>query len=720
MQKMNLKRGAMGAKLLLSGLFLSSAFSAYAADIVSVTGMQQNGREVIQIELNDEIDFDPVAFLVQSPARISLDFPGVGVISGRQSAAINQGNLRTINAIDAADRARVVLSLREPANYEVQRVGKTVKVFLHSPTSTSNHAAKSSGSSLGAQQRAASAAAGSVALQGLDFRRGVDGAARVLIDLPAQGVEVDLRQEGKRIVLEIPNVSLPSQLRNRLDVTDFGTPVTFVQARQTANSTRVEVEAEGDWAHSAYQADGQYVLELRRVEPEPNKLTPGVGFKGEKLSLNFQNIEIRSLLQVIADFTNFNIVTSDSVQGTLTLRLQDVPWDQALQIILDSKELGYEKNGNVLWVAPKDELDARRQKDYEAQAALQKLEPLRTQAFQLNYARAEYIAEQLTNSSTGSGTGDTHNNRFLTERGSAIAERRTNQLFVTDTPSRLEEVARLISTWDIPVRQVLIEARIVEATDSFGRNLGARLGGNDLRAERGGDGGYHIGRGNRVVFGGSYANVLTSSGAAAGTSSNGAFINLPASGFGEGSQAASFALSIFNAAANRFLNLELSALESTGEGRVISSPRVVTADQVEAFIEQGREIPFTTTAPNGASTIEFKKAVMRLGVTPQITPEGNVILDLQVNKDSPNYEGGTVAIDTKRVTTQVLVENGGTVVIGGIFELQETSGETKVPFLGDLPIAGHLFKKTTRNTSKSELLVFITPKIVTEQNTMRR
>lgn len=718
MQKMNLKQGVLGAKLLLSGLFLSSAFSVDAADIVSVTGMQQNGREVIQIELNDEIDFDPVAFLVQSPARISLDFPGVGVISGRQSAVINQGNLRTINAIDAADRARVVLSLREPANYEVQRAGKTVKVFLNSPINT--QVAKPSGGSLGGGHRAASApAAGAVALQGLDFRRGVDGAARVLIDLPMQGAEVDLRQEGKKIVLEIPNVSLPTQLRNRLDVTDFGTPVTFVQARQTANSTRVEVEAEGDWAHSAYQADGQYVLELRRVEPEPNKLTSGVGFKGEKLSLNFQNIEIRSLLQVIADFTNFNIVTSDSVQGTLTLRLQDVPWDQALQIILDSKELGYERNGNVLWVAPKDELDARRQKDYEAQAALQKLEPLRTQAFQLNYARAEYIAEQLTNGNGGSGS-DSNSNRFLTERGSAIAERRTNQLFVTDTPSRLEEVARLISTWDIPVRQVLIEARIVEATDSFGRNLGARLGGNDLRAERGGDGGYHIGRGNRVVFGGSYANVLTSSGAAAGSSSNGAFINLPASGFGDGSPAASFALSIFNAAANRFLNLELSALESTGEGRVISSPRVVTADQVEAFIEQGREIPFTATAPNGSTTVEFKKAVMRLGVTPQITPEGNVILDLQVNKDSPNYEGGTVAIDTKKVTTQVLVENGGTVVIGGIFELQETSGETKVPFLGDLPIAGHLFKKTTRNTSKSELLVFITPKIVTEQNTMRR
>ncbi|THU00680.1 type IV pilus secretin PilQ [Lampropedia puyangensis] len=695
---------------------VSSVLNAFAVDIVSVSGAQRDGRELVQIQLDQPIDFDPVAFVVQSPARISLDFPSVNVKSGRQNVEVNQGNLRSIHAIESGDRSRVVLNLRETATYQIQRSGNTVSVLLNSNSVGHSVASKSLG--VGHSDKLQSVQSAQNSLQNLDFRKGVDGAGRVILSMPGDASDVDLRQEGRKIVLEIPNSTLSAALRNRLDVTDFGTPVQFLQARQVGNSTLVEVEVSGDWTQSAYQADGQYVLEVRKVEPDPTKLTQGVGFSGEKLSLNFQNIEIRSLLQVIADFTNFNIVTSDSVQGSLTLRLQDVPWDQALQIILDSKSLGYEKNGNVLWVAPKDELDARRQKDFEAKLALEKLEPLRTQIFQLNYARSEYIAEQLI-SSNSSGSTDQRNNRFLTERGSAIAEKRTNQLFVTDTPSRLEEVARLIASWDIPVRQVLIEARIVEATDNFGRNLGVRLGGNDLRAERGGEGGYNIGGDNRVVIGGNYGNVLTSSGAGSGSSSSGQFFNFGASGIGN-TAAASFALSIFNSAANRFLNLELSALESTGEGRVISSPRIVTADQVEAFIEQGTEIPYTSTAPNGATTVEFKKAVMRLGVTPQITPEGNVILDLEVNKDSPTISGDTVSIDTKKVTTQVLVENGGTVVIGGIFELIESTGETKVPFLGDLPIAGRLFKSTTRTTQKSELMVFITPKIVTDQNTMRR
>lgn len=702
-------------------LLASAAFSflnASAADIVSVTGAQRNGQEIVQIELDESIDFSPSAFVVQSPARISLDFPSVGVKSGRQNVEVNQGNLRSINVVEAGDRSRVVLNLREATAYQIQRSGSLFTVVLNPVIQTSatidrSHIGKIDGhSSTPAQQ--ASAASG---LKNIDFRKGVDGAGRIILSMPNGVAEVDLRQEGRKIVLEIPNAALSPALRNRLDVMDFGTPVQFIQARQVGNSTLVEVETVGEWSQSAYQADGQYVLELREVVPDPTKLTQGLGFTGEKLSLNFQNIEIRSLLQVIADFTNFNIVTSDSVQGSLTLRLQDVPWDQAFQIILDSKGLGYEKNGNVLWVAPKQELDARRQQDYEAQLALQKLEPLRTQIFQLNYAKADYIAQQLTGS--GGGGADVNSNRFLTARGSAIAEKRTNQLFVTDTPSRLEDVARLIASWDIPVRQVLIEARIVEATDNFGRNLGVRLGASDLRAERGGEGGYNISGGNNVVIGGSYGNVLTSSGATGGSSANGQFFNFGAGAIG-GTSAATFALSIFNSAANRFLNLELSALEATGQGRVISSPRIVTADQVEAFIEQGTEIPYATTSPNGASTVEFKKAVMRLGVTPQITPEGNVILDLEVNKDSPTVSAGAVAVDTKKVTTQVLVENGGTVVIGGIFELIESTGETKVPFLGDLPIAGHLFKSTTRSVTKSELMVFITPKIVTDQNSMRR
>ena len=421
---------------------------------------------------------------------------------------------------------------------------------------------------------------------------------------------------------------------------------------------------------------------------------------------------MRSRVQVIADFTNFNIVTSDTVTGALTLRLKDVPWDQALQIIMDAKGLGMKKTGSVLWIAPKDEIDARTKKDFEAAQAIQKLEPLKTQAYQLNYAKAADILLQLTASAT-SGSG--YSARFLSERGSAIAEPRTNQLFVTDTPAKLEEVRLLLASLDVAVRQVLIEARIVEARDSFGRSLGVRLGGTDLRANRGGDGGYGIGGNNRVAFGSSYSDAVASSGAGGTTNTNGNFVNLPAS-LSNVNSVGSFALSIFNSAANRFLTLELSAMEADGKGRIVSSPRIITADQTKALIEQGTEYPYSVTAPNGATTLAFKKAVLKLEVTPQITPEGNIILDLDVNKDS---RGETttqgVAIDTKHVKTQILIENGGTVVIGGIFEMEETNQENKVPLIGDVPVVGNLFKSRTKESTKREMLVFITPKVLSDK-----
>ena len=432
------------------------------------------------------------------------------------------------------------------------------------------------------------------------------------------------------------------------------------------------------------------------------------------MSLNFQNIEVRSLLQVIADFTNFNIVTSDTVTGALTLRLKDVPWDQALQIIMDAKGLGMRKTGSVLWIAPKDEIDDRTKKDYQAAQAIQKLEPLRTQAFQLNYAKAADMVNQLTTSS-GSTAGSS-SNRFLSERGSAISEPRTNQIFVTDTPAKLEEVRQLLNTLDVAIRQVVIEARIVEARDTFGRSLGVKLGGGDLRAQRGGDGGYGIGGNNRIAFGTSYQNATTSTGYGSTFDTSGTFVNLPASLSGV-ENFGSFALSIFNSAANRFLTLELSAMEAEGQGKIVSSPRLITADQTKALIEQGTEYPYSVTAPNGATTIAFKKAVLKLEVTPQITPEGNIILDLDVNKDS---RGETttqgVAIDTKHIKTQVLIENGGTVVIGGIFEMEESNQENKIPVLGDVPVVGNLFKNRTKEAVKREMLIFITPKVIADRS----
>ena len=371
----------------------------------------------------------------------------------------------------------------------------------------------------------------------------------------------------------------------------------------------------------------------------------------------------------------------------------------------------------MLWIAPKDEIDDRTKKDYQAAQAIQKLEPLRTQAFQLNYAKAADMVNQLTTSS--GTTAGSSSNRLLSERGSAISEPRTNQIFVTDTPAKLEEVRQLLNTLDVAVRQVVIEARIVEARDTFGRSLGVKLGGGDLRAQRGGDGGYGIGGNNRIAFGTSYQNATTSTGYGSTFDTSGTFVNLPASLSGTESFG-SFALSIFNSAANRFLTLELSAMEAEGQGKIVSSPRLITADQTKALIEQGTEYPYSVTAPNGATTIAFKKAVLKLEVTPQITPEGNIILDLDVNKDS---RGETttqgVAIDTKHIKTQVLIENGGTVVIGGIFEMEESNQENKIPVLGDVPVVGNLFKSRTKESSKREMLVFITPKVITDRGPVR-
>ncbi len=428
------------------------------------------------------------------------------------------------------------------------------------------------------------------------------------------------------------------------------------------------------------------------------------------------------MLQVIADFTNFNVVTSDTVTGTVTLRLKDVPWDQALDIILQSKGLGVRKNGNVLWIAPKDELAAKEQVDLEAKKKVAELEPLRTQSFQLNYTKAEEVAKGLTGQSTAGGTSGSQATRILSPRGSVIFETRTNQLFVNDIPTKLEEIQSLIAKIDIPVRQVLIEARIVEAEDTFGRALGVKLGGSDLRGVRGGTPGYGIGGDNRIAVGGNYAAIGTTTGqGSSSTYADNQFINFPANAtaFG-GTNAATFALSLFGATANRFLNLELSALEAEGKGNIVSSPRVITADQTKARIEQGEEIPYQQATSSGATSVQFKKASLRLEVTPQITPEGNVILDLEVNKDSRGaLTAAGPAINTKQVKTQVLVENGGTVVIGGIFTQDELTEVNKVPLLGDIPYLGYLFQNRVKSTRKTELLVFITPKIVTDRSAAR-
>ncbi|MEO5606103.1 MAG: type IV pilus secretin PilQ [Polaromonas sp.] len=676
--------------------------------IRAVSGSVQGGSEVIRIEMAEPLATVPTGFSIQAPARIALDFQGVANAVGRSTVEVNLGNMRSANIVQSGERTRVVLNLKTPAAYTTELQGRSLLVILEAP-------AVASPSVAAAPVFAESRNRDTLPLKDIDFRRGPDNSGRVVVSLPSNEVGVDIRQQGKTLVVEFLRTALPEGLRRRLDVTDFGTPIQTVTTSQSGDRVRMVVEPTGQWEHSAYQSDNQFVLEVRAQKNDPNKLTQGTGYNGEKLSLNFQNIEIRSLLQVIADFTNFNVVTSDTVTGSVTLRLKDVPWDQALDIILQAKGLGMRKAGNVLLIAPKDELAAKDKQELEARNAIQNLEAVRTQSFQINYAKAGDIAAQISAGGAGPAAA-----RILSSRGSVIAEPRTNQLFVTDIPSRLEQVQSLIAKLDVAVRQVLIEARIVEASDTFGRSLGVKLGGLDLRSQRGGDGGYQLSGDNRLAIGTNYGNVVPTTGAGGTVNTSGNFVNLPASTLGVANSAASFAVSIFNATANRFLNLELSALEADGKGKIVSSPRVVTADQVKALIEQGTEFPYQVATSSGATSLAFRKANLKLEVTPQITPEGNIILELDVNKDSRGETTAAgIAIDTKHIKTQVLVENGGTVVIGGIFTLEETNNETKVPLLGDVPYLGNLFKSRERTSRKQEMLVFITPKMITDRAAAR-
>lgn len=698
------KKNGLTVRCLVMAIATFFSTMAWAASVQSVTGSLQGGGEVVRIELTEPLAEPITGFAIHSPARIALDLPGTSNGMGQSLVEIQQGNLSSANVVEASGRTRVVLNLKTATTYRTEINGNSVLVFLDPTTQAS--AMQPPSSSNRRLVPSSEEQAGNVVLKDIDFRRGSDGAGRLVVNLGSAMVNADVRQEGKGLTIELMKTSLPEGLRRRLDVIDFATPVQTITASQSKDRVRLQVDAKGDWEHSAYQSDSQFVVEVRPKKVDPSKLTSGPGFKGERLSLNFQNIEVRSLLQVIADFTNFNIVTSDTVGGSLTLRLKDVPWDQALNIIMEAKGLGMKKSGNVLWIAPKDEIDERTKRDYEAARNIEQLEPLRTQGFQINYAKAEELKKQIADNG-GSSEAST---RFLSKRGSAIAEPRTNQLFVTDTSSKLEEIANLLKKLDVPVRQVLIEARIVEARDTFGRSLGVKFGAGTV--------GNLLGH-NRWSAGSKYSDVTAGSdgagsGLAGPSSSSNPFVNLPAS-LSSGANPASIALSIFNRANTRFLSLELSAMEAEGVGKVISSPRLLTADQTQAVIEQGTEYPYTQTAPNGATTVAFKKAVLKLEVMPQITPEGNIILDLDLNKDSrgeTTLQG--VAIDTKHIKTQVLVENGGTVVIGGIFEMEETNQVNKVPVLGDIPVMGNLFKSRTRESTKREMLVFITPRMVTD------
>lgn len=717
-QKAMVVRWLRGVGLTL-GTFAAMAAAQAQNAIESVTTSMQSGSEVVRIDFTQPLSTAPAGFAIQTPARIALDFQGVSNAIGRSAVEVNQGNLRSINVVQAGERTRLVLNLKQATAYKTEMQGRSLLVALE-PVAGAALATSASASFAENRNR------DTLPLRDVDFRLGADNTGRVIVDLANNQVGVDIRQQGKNLVVEFTKSTLPEGLRRRLDVADFGTPVQLITSQQSGDRVRMTIEPKGDWEHSAYQSENQFVVEVRPRKVDPTKLTQGVGYSGEKLSLNFQNIEIRSLLQVIADFTNFNIVTSDSVTGALTLRLKDVPWDQALDIIMQAKNLGMRKNGSVLWIAPKDEINAKEKMEFEAKAAIETLEPLRTQSFQLNYTKALTIAQGLTGtgaSAGGGGGGGSNASRILSPRGSVIAESRTNQLFVSDVPTRLAQVAELIQKLDIPVRQVLIEARIVEASDTFGRSLGVKLGGGAINSRTA------IGTYPNVTGGGTTTTVTNGVATSTSTSPTVAFpqftqsnfVNLPSTGVaGNGNDAGTFAISLFNSSLSRMLNLEISALEADGKGKVVSSPRVVTADQTKALIEQGTELPYQVATSSGATSIAFRKANLKLEVTPQITPEGNIILTLDVNKDTVGQATTAgFAINTKHVQTEVLVENGGTVVIGGIFEMTESNNESRIPVLGEVPYLGALFRTRERTYNKTEMLVFITPKMITDRNAAR-
>lgn len=689
----------------LSQLTYAQSGSQPANTIESITANQQGANIIVKINFKTPLVKPPVSFSITNPARISFDFANTSNGTGKNTVDIGLGEVRSVNLIEVPERARMVFNLNRALNYATFIEGNALIVTIDGSGGLATPV-NAIGLPVGQKEIVQPT---KQFLRDIDFRRGVAGDGRVVVDLPSNQVAIDARLQGQTIVVDFMKVGLPDILKRTLDVADYGSPVQKVTTTRQGDNVRMVIEPKGLWEHSIYQSDSQLVVEVKPIKEDPNKLTQGTqGYKGDRFGMNFQDVDVRAVLQIIAEQGGVNIIASDSVSGNITIRLIDTPWDQALDIVMQIKGLDMRKNGNVILIGPKDELLTKEKLELEQKAAIAELEPLKTESFQLKYQKAEAFQKLF-------GIENMTTNRMLSKRGSVMIEPRTNQLFVTDIASKIEEVRKLIQKTDIATKQVVIEARIVEADNKFSRNLGAKLGFADLRGIKGGDTGFQISGNQRAAVTGNYLGVGEQTGQAKITEKsyipNTQFVNLPAAGIG-GLDAGSLAVSLFSAAANRFLNLELSALEADGDGKIISSPRVVTADQTPAHIEQGQEIPYQIATLSGATAIYFRKATLSLDVTPQITPDGTIILAVDVHKDSRGEEtrGGPV-INTKQVKTNVLVENGGTVVLGGIYTQEERADVTKVPFLGDIPLFGNLFKSTGKTNNKTELLIFITPKV---------
>ncbi|MBC7625341.1 MAG: type IV pilus secretin PilQ [Aeromicrobium sp.] len=654
---------------------------------------QAGGKVMIRATFKSPLGAIPNGFTVTNPARIAIDLPNIVNGLGKSVVEVGQGDVRTINVVEAGNRTRLVINLTKTLTYSAALDGNALMLTLDGGTQS---ALKETAQVTRFAEPAPASAAARYSLRDVDFRRGSNGEGRVIVDLSSATTGIDIRQQGKVVIIDFVNTAAPKNLIRRLDVLDFATPVRTVDVIDQGANTRMIIEPRGIWEYSAYQTDTQFIVEVKAIKEDPNKLVQGTGYTGEKLSLNFQNIEVRAVLQVIADFTGLNIITSDTVGGNLTLRLKDVPWDQALDIILQSKGLSKRKNGNVVLIAPSDELATKEKLALEVAQQTTELEALRTESFVLSYAKASDVRGLLSDGQQ----------KILSKRGSVTVDARTNTMFVQDVPARLDEVRRLVAQLDVPVRQVQIEARIVIADDNFRRQLGARFGTSaGITAD---------GRNIGVSGSGSQANSIARGTVPTGFSAGDLNVNLPVAAAG------ALGLTFLNLGNGNVVNLELSALEADNRGKVVSNPRIVTADKRKATITQGTEIGFQTQASSGGTTTQFKPAVLSLDVTPQITPDDKVIMDLEIKKDSVGaLIGGIPSIETRTLKTQVLADNGETVVLGGIYEQTTRTDITKVPLLGDIPILGHLFKTTTKRDEKTELLIFITPRIIKEQLSVR-
>ncbi|PWB49200.1 MAG: type IV pilus secretin PilQ [Nitrosomonadales bacterium] len=750
-------------------LFSLTALAAGAADGGGdATGAQNNiekisysalqgGKIEVKVTLKKPLSSPPAGFTTNNPPRIALDFPGTGNALGKNSMEVGEGTLRTLNIVQAGNRTRLVMNLTKPVGYETRLEENNLIIALQGAAavaSTTNETTRFAESGAGAQKHT---------VNDIDFRRGSNGEGRVVVGLSDSTTGIDIRKQGKNLVVDFIDAAIPASQERKLDVADFGTPVRMLSTASQGKNVRMVIEPQGQWEYSAYQADRQFIVDVKKIVEDPNKMVPGSkqGYGGEKLSLNFQNVEVRTVLQVIADFTNLNIITSDSVSGSLTLRLKDVPWDQALDIILNAKGLDKRKNGNVVWIAPRDELAVKEKAELEAKQQISELEPLQTEYYALNYLRADRAKQMLSGESgtlmdsagdatcapaatglksvtpsagggsgVGAGGGTSSAQRILSKRGSASFDLKTNMLVVNDIPSKHEEIRRLMNVIDVPAKQVMIEARVVLANDTFGKQLGVRLGGQLSGSAGNNRLGMSQNLENSTIIANNYPPSWVSGPITGTVSSTGVVTEryTPSSilsgignsnvNLGVSNPAGALAFTLMNLGTGNLISLELSALEADGRGNVISNPRVMTSNQRPAAIVQGVQIPVVTPgSANNPATTTFKDVLLCLLVNPQVLNNDSILLDVEVTKDTPGDftpDGNNRAVNISRVKTQVLVNNGETAVLGGIFTQATQNDVQKVPLFGDLPVIGNLFRHTQKTDEKRELMIFITPRILKE------